>query len=62
MNNLKFKKYEEIRQSGLTNMFDVKSVVRLSEGVLTSNDCLDIMKHYGRYKEVSSAIKRMCSE
>jgi len=38
MNNLKFMKYEEIRQSGLVNMCDIKSVVRLSEGGLTSND------------------------
>ena len=56
MNNEKFLEYERIRESGLTNMFAVNKVVELSDGVLTKDDCLDIMKNYGKYKERSESI------
>lgn len=42
-----FEKYISIRDSGLTNMFDLRAVVELSEGFLTRNDCIYIMKHFG---------------
>jgi len=51
MNEEKFKTYEEIRGCGATNMFDVKAVVSLSDGVLDRDDCLDIMQNYNEYKE-----------
>lgn len=57
MNNEKFKMYLEIRDSGLTNMFDVKAVVGLSEGVLTREDCFDIMQNFERYMEIHNKIQ-----
>lgn len=41
-----FATYEQIRQSGATNMFDVNKVVELSDGVLDRDACLFIMKNY----------------
>jgi hypothetical protein len=51
MNKEKFETYESIRQSGLTNMFDVKKVIELSNNTLTHDDCLDIMRNYSKYSE-----------
>ena len=45
------KAYENIRQSGVTNMFDVKTVIQLSDGILTKDDCMDIMQNYIKYME-----------
>ena len=47
----KMQKYEDIRQSGLTNMFDITAVMALSCGILTKADCLDIMKNYSYYMQ-----------
>ena len=47
----KFKIYEGIRQSGLTNMFDLSTVCMLSGEVLSRDDCLEIMKNYDELKE-----------
>ena len=47
----KFKTYEAIRKSGLTNMFAVSVVCELSGGILTRDDCLYIMKHYAELYE-----------
>ena len=41
-----FQTYLGIRDSGITNMFDVKKVVELSEGILTREDCIFIMKSF----------------
>jgi len=41
-----FKTYLEIRDSGATNMFDVKKVVELSDGILKREDCIFIMKNF----------------
>ena len=41
-----FQAYEEIRESGETNMFDVNRVVELSEGVLTKEMIMQIMDKY----------------
>ena len=46
----KFKTYEAIRQSGVTNMFDVKTVVQLSDGILNRADCFSIMQQYTSLK------------
>jgi len=47
----KIQVYEDVRQSGLTNMFDIKSVIALSRELLTKADCIDIMQNYSTYIE-----------
>jgi len=42
----KMQAYEDVRQSGKTNMFDVFMVSRLSG--LTSEECWEIMADYNR--------------
>ena len=39
--------YEDVRQSGVTNMFDVGRVVAISG--LTREQCMEIMKNYDLY-------------
>lgn len=51
MNKEKFLKYEEIRKSGRINVCIVSNVVRLSNGILTENDCYDIMDNYYKYEK-----------
>lgn len=41
-----FVEYVEIRDSGVTNMWDVMMVVSLSKTGLTKDICLYIMKHF----------------
>ena len=41
-----FQTYLEIRDSGATNMFDVRKVVELSDGILKREDCIFIMKSF----------------
>jgi len=49
-----FEAYEEVRKSGLTNMFDVKMVIKLarefSNVVFTREDVTEIMKNYSELK------------
>ena len=45
----KYRAYEAVRRSGLTNMFDVRMVCELSD--LAHDEALDIMKNYSGYKE-----------
>jgi Pyruvate/2-oxoacid:ferredoxin oxidoreductase gamma subunit len=45
----KMQAYEDVRQSGVTNMFMVTTVMQLSG--LTKAECLDIMKNYATYME-----------
>lgn len=47
----KFLAYERVRQSGVTNMWDVAKVCTLSNNELEEDDCLDIMKNYSKYKK-----------
>ena len=49
MTKEKFLAYEEVRESGETNMFDVSAVIGLAEVELTKDDCMDIMKNYDKY-------------
>ena len=42
-----FQAYEEVRESGATNMWDTNTVSELSEGVLSSDDALEVIKQYG---------------
>lgn len=46
----KFEKYVEIQRSGVTNMFNITRVTDLSNGVLSREDCLDIMENYSDYE------------
>jgi len=41
-----FQAYEEVRESGATNMWDTNMVSELSEDVLSSNDALEVIKQY----------------
>lgn len=47
----KFLEYVRIKKSGKTNMFAVSSVVALSGGKLSREDCLDIMENYDKYEK-----------
>lgn len=49
MTKEKYLDYVRIQMSGVTNMFDVNTVCRLSREGLTKDDCLDIMKNYDTY-------------
>ena len=42
----KFLAYENVRKSGVTNMFDINAVIYYASEDLTREDCLYIMKHY----------------
>jgi len=44
-----FEKYVRVQMSGVTNMFDVKMVEKLSG--LDREKIMDIMKNYGVYSE-----------
>jgi len=46
-----FRSYLSIQHSGLTNMFDLRNVISMSNGNLTKEDCLDIMKNYSTYEK-----------
>lgn len=46
-----FKDYVRIRDSGVTNMFDVRTVCELSYTGLDRNICLYIMKHFAELAE-----------
>ena len=45
----KMQKFENVRQSGITNMFDLTNVMNLSR--LTSEECKEIIKNYDKYVE-----------
>jgi len=45
----KFRDYVKVQKSGVTNMFNVKTVANLTG--LTREECFDIMKNYATYKE-----------
>ena len=42
-----FDEYVKIRNSGVTNMFDVKFICSISNTGLTKEICLYIMQHFG---------------
>ena len=41
-----FSAFEDVRSSGLTNMWDIKAVIELSDDILNKEVCLLIMKEY----------------
>ena len=45
----KFKAYTDVQHSGVTNMFAISMVMSISG--LLREECLDIMKNYGKYQE-----------
>ncbi len=49
---LKFKAYLTCQSSGVTNMFDIKSVMRHTG--LRKEEILDIMKNYSKYTKIFS--------
>lgn len=46
-----FEDYIAIRDCGLTNMFDIKTVCKLSCTDLTKENCIYIMKHFKELME-----------
>lgn len=60
MTKRKFQTYLEIQKSGATNMFDVKRVIGLAGGELSTDDCIDIMENYAEYEsEFRLSVKKM---
>jgi len=45
----KFEAYVAVQMSGVTNMWDVSKVMSLSG--LAQDECMDVMKNYGKYRE-----------
>ena len=45
-----FMDYERIRESGVTNMFDIRTVISLSDN-LDKEKCLEIMRDYSKLRE-----------
>lgn len=50
VNKEQFEIYEQIRQSGVTNMFNVRVVIDCSGGILEKSDILYIMTNYNYLK------------
>ena len=46
----RYEAYEKVRVSGVTNMFDLNNVCRLSG--LTKDEVLDVMTNYDKYKKM----------
>lgn len=51
----KFKAYQGVRESEITNMFNLNNVITAAEAFddveLTKKDCIEIMGSYGKLKE-----------
>ena len=51
----KFKAYQNVRESGVTNMFKITNVITAAEAFndieLTKKDCIEIMGNYGKLKK-----------
>ena len=48
---IQFQAYEDVRESGVTNMFDTRQVAEESDGLLTKDDAREIMKQYNQLME-----------
>ena len=46
-----FQSYVDVRDSGMTNMFDIRTVCALSEEPLTREKCFYIMNHFEELAE-----------
>ena len=68
MNNIseeQFNAFEEVRESGMTNMFDVPAVIELADGLLNKKEVLTIMDNYTDLKskfETMSVIKKISND
>jgi len=51
-----FEDYERVRASGATNMFDVRMVIALSDG-LDKVTVMSIMKNYGRLMDLYPEVR-----
>lgn len=51
VSKIQFEAYLKVQHGGLTNMFDIQSVIALSGGILSKVVCLDIMENYEKYSE-----------
>lgn len=49
INKHEFERYEDVRVSGITNMFDVSKVMVISN--LSREQCIFIMNNYSKLKE-----------
>ncbi len=47
----KFDAYISVRNSALTNMYNVKEVARLSRYVLSADDVKEIIENFKKYEE-----------
>ena len=51
----KFKAYQNVREAGITNMFNLTNVITAAEAFndieLTKKDCIEIMGSYGKLKK-----------
>ena len=51
----KFQAYQNVRESGVTNMFNLTNVITAAETFndieLTKKDCTEIMGNYGKLKK-----------
>tara|TARA_Y100000310_G_scaffold66977_1_gene62296 strand:+ start:9415 stop:9630 length:216 start_codon:yes stop_codon:yes gene_type:complete len=47
-----FQAYEDVRKSGLANMWDTKYVSKLSGDVLSREDALEVIKQYNTLVEL----------
>lgn len=55
----KFQAYLDVRDSGLTNMFDIPQVIEYAKAddiELTKEDCLYIMKHFSELEKKYSKV------
>lgn len=50
INDDKFISYEQVRLSGITNMFNIELVCELAK--ITRNECLYIMKNYDKLTKI----------
>ena len=54
-----FQAYEDVRSSGVTNMFDVPMVMMLADGLISKKQILTIMDNYSylmeKYPQVREA-------
>jgi len=51
-----FEQYESVRESGITNMFDVNTVMQLSD--LTRAQIITIMQNYDRLTKMYPDVRR----
>ena len=68
MNNIseeQFNAFERVRESGITNMFDVPAVIQLTHGILNKKEVHTIMDNYTNLKskfETMSVIKKITDD